>query len=233
MTSYKAPRAGQEAPVTKPGFSADETVTSHPAFAMIGASRVSGHTNLFDSDFVHNHYMTIKIKRAELHRSLNRDWHMDREEYIEVSLSESQWATFVSAPNMGGGVPCTLNHLHGKRIPQIPALDRSHLVNTEIEKDLADAIAGIDAALAAVDELGLSAKKAAVVRDKIASARKILDDHIPFATEQFAEYVENTVEKGKQEIHGYMTSVIQRAGIASLTGGTTPLAIEEKDEDAN
>ena len=64
-----------------------------------------GSTNLYDSDFRHNHYMTITIRASELHRDLNRDWHFGRNELIEVALTESQWATFVSAPNMGSGLP--------------------------------------------------------------------------------------------------------------------------------
>ena len=112
-----------EQPITKTvkGASGDpRTVTTHPAFAQIAASRVSGHTALYDSDFRHNAYMTIKIRTSELHRNLHHDWHFDREEIIEVALSEVQWATFVSAPNMGSGVPCTLQRLNGKQIPQLP-----------------------------------------------------------------------------------------------------------------
>ena len=227
---FKSTKRGEEMPVTVQGTGrqSDESVTTHPAFAQIGASRVSGHTNLYDSDFVHNHYMTITIARSELHRSLNRDWHSDREEYIQVALSESQWATFVSAPNVGGGVPCTLQRRNGAGIPGIPATDRDHQFNSEVKEDLAGAIADIDAALAAVDELGLSAKKAAMTKEKLQRARRTLDNVIPFVADQFAEYVEDTIEKGKQEIHGYMTNVIQRAGIEALSNGTTlPLQIDK------
>jgi hypothetical protein len=90
------------APTRGPG-GMDEMTTTHPAFGQIGASRVSGHIQLYDSDFHHNAYMTISIRRSELHRSLNRDWHYGRDELIEVALSEAQWATFVSAPNIGSG----------------------------------------------------------------------------------------------------------------------------------
>lgn len=230
MSNYLPPRNGEVAPVTIQGYSRDETVTTHPAFAMIGASRVSGHANLHDSDFHHNNFMRITIKRGELHRNLNRDWHGGREEYITVAMSEAQWATFVSAPNIGDGVPCTLLRRNGEGIPGIPALDRSEQIKSEIGKDLADAIRGMDEALAAVDDLGLSAKKAAAVREKIVRAKKLLDDSIPFAAKQFAEHVETTVEKGKQEIHGYMLNAIQRAGIESLKGAA-PLALEEKNDE--
>lgn len=230
MTNYKKPRATEEAPVTVQGtgYRSDESVTTHPGFAQIGASRVSGHANLYDSDFHHNHYMTITISRSELHRSLNRDWHHDREEYIQVALTESQWATFVSAPNMGGGVPCTLQRRNGSLVPGIPALDRETQFNSEVAQDLADAIADIDEAIAAVDSLGLSAKKAAATKESLQKARRTLDDVIPFVAKQFSRHVEDTIEKGKQEIHGYMTNVIQRAGIEALSNGNVPLRLEEE-----
>jgi hypothetical protein len=231
---YAKPRANEAMPETRESsWNPDETITSHPAFAMIGASRVSGHTNLFGSDFHHNNYMVVRIKGAEFHRSLNRDWHMGRESYIEVAMTESQWATFVSAPNIGDGTPCTLTQHGGKRIPGIPSLERSKLVKMEVDEDLAETVRFLDEALAAVDGLGLSKKKADEVSSKIRSARKRLDDHIPFAAKQFGEYVEDTIEKGKQEIHGYMMNVITRAGINTLQGpenSATPLQIKEDKE---
>jgi hypothetical protein len=96
------------------------TRTTHPCFAQIRASRVNGLTNLYDSDFQHNHFVSISIYRSELDRHLNRDWHHSRDELIEVNLSEAQWATFVSSMNVGCGVPCTLSYLHGKFVPQLP-----------------------------------------------------------------------------------------------------------------
>lgn len=223
---YATPKPGQVAPETEEGHLYD-TITTHPAFAQIGASRVSGSTNLYDSDFTHNGYMVIRITRSELHRGLNNDRHHGREEYIEVALSESQWATFVSAPNIGSGVPCTLQHRNGQRIPGIPDFNRKALVKDEMDQDFSEVLSGLDEALAAVDAAGLSAKKADVIKGKIRRAKQMLDKNIPFAMEQFEEHVEKTVERGKAEIHGYMTNVIHRSGIEALKGAA-PLQIEEE-----
>lgn len=82
-------------PVIEPTITQDDGprgghTVRHPAFASIRASRVSGGANLYDSDFQHQHYVTVSIMRSELHRTLSNDWHHGREELIEVAMSESQ-----------------------------------------------------------------------------------------------------------------------------------------------
>lgn len=221
------PRVIQE-PITEHSDSpASETVTTHPAFAQIGASRVQGHTSLYDSDFVHQHYMTITIRSSELHRSLNRDWHFGRSELIEVALSESQWATFVSAPNVGMGVPCTLSHINGRSVPGLPdPASRVDQFSTEIVGKLSETVKLLDGALRDLGELGLSKAKQERMAATLETVRRELKSNLPFVAKQFSEHMETTVEKAKQEIHGYMTNVVQRAGLAALTKGDLPLQIE-------
>lgn len=226
---YAKPRVGEVAPETYEGSLRDTTMTTHPAFAQIGAYRVSGHTNLYDSEFKHNGYMAIRISRSELHRGLNYDRHYGREEYIEVALSEAQWATFVSAPNMGSGVPCTLQHINGKQVPGIPDFDRKSQVVNEMEMDFENVLGKLKEALEAVDNLGVSAKKASEVRSKIEAAHREISANMPFTVEQFERHVEQTVERGKAEIHGHMTNVIQRAGLEAL-GGNLPLSLTNEKE---
>lgn len=209
-----------------------EEVTTHPAFAQIGASRVSGHANLYDSDFQHNAYMVIRISRSELHRNLSNDWHFGREQIVEVALSEAQWATFVSAPNVGSGVPCTLAYLQGVEVPGLPApASRTDQFGREAKDTLRDALARIDAAIAAIDTMGLPKGKAATLRDHFAMARQELVSNIPFVAGQFGEHMEKTVEKAKAEVHGYMTGALMRSGLAAL-GGHAPLQIEDQSEEA-
>lgn len=222
-----------EQPVTQPNGEAwrEETKTTHPAFAQISASRVSGSANLYGSDFRHQHYMTIRVKRSELHRSLNRDWYFGREEIIEVALSESQWATFVSAPNHGDGVPCTLERFNGAMVPGLPdPASRADQFRSEMLEDLHNAIERVNRTIAKIDELGLPKGKAATLKDEMSGLLQDLKSKLPFVAKQFEEHVEDTVEKAKQEIHGYMTGVIQRAGIKALSEEQMPLQIDV-DED--
>lgn len=216
-------------PMTKDSNSpVSETVTAHPAYAQICAYRVSGSANLYDSDFRHQHYMTIKICRSELHRSLNRDWHFGKEDIIEVALSEAQWATFVSSPGMGDGVPCTMERLHGKMIPGLPApASRVDQFASEVKQKMERCVGLIDRALNEIAATGLSKAKQESLAGAIRAARMELGANLPFVAEQFSEHMENTVEKAKQEVHGYMVNAIQRAGLEALAGGKLPLQIEQ------
>lgn len=92
----------------------------HPAYGQIGASRTyGGGRALYGSDFRHNSSVTIRISESEVTRDLSRDWPHATREIVEVTLSEAQWATFVSSLNMGEGTQCTLAHVMGERKPPI------------------------------------------------------------------------------------------------------------------
>jgi hypothetical protein len=209
-----------------------ETMTSHPAFAQIGVSRVSGgHTTLYDSDFQHNAYMTIRIQRSELRRSLSRDWHFAREEYIEVALTEAQWATFVSSPNVGSGVPCTLVHKNGQQTPLIPPpVARTAQFKGEMTKDLADTLESCDNLTTLIQSLGLPKGKTDKLLKATQSVRGKLTSSLPFVAEQFDEHMEQTVEAAKTEVHGYMTGAINRAGLKALSADNLPLQLENNND---
>jgi len=220
-----------EDPVVRiePGPSGDTEVSTHPAYGQIGTSRVSGHANLYDSDFRHNAYMTITIRKSQLHRDLHRDWHFAHQEIIEVALSESQWATFVSSPNSGMGVPCTIQHMDGQIIPGLPdPSSRADQFSKEMADTLGKSIGTLKALLGQIDEQGLPKKKADAIKRAIEHALMQINSNVPFVAKSFEEHTEAVVEAAKAEIHGYMTGVLNRAGIEAL-GRKMPLQIDKKD----
>lgn len=208
----------------------DETKTTHPAFAQIRASRVSGRINLYGSDFTHNAFVSITIKRSELLRGLNNDHHFGKEELIEVSLSESQWATFVSAMNIGDGVPCTLNHVGRESVPGLPdPKSRADQFGDEMVKKLQSTIDQAQAALDELDSLGLPKGKTEKVRESMKRFIREATCNVPFVAEQFDKHVEKTVEKGKHEIHGYMTNVIHHAWAVDEEGNVVDPTLEDPE----
>jgi hypothetical protein len=221
-------------PVTVPSGEEwrNETKTTHPAYAQVRASRVSGSTNLYGSDFRHNHFMTISIRTSELRRTLSRDWHYGREELIEIALSESQWATFVSSPNMGDGVPCTLQRLNGQMVPGLPDPEsRADQFSAEIKSKLDKTVARVKETLSRIDDMGMPKGKTRELKEGLEHLLTELRSNLPFVAKQFEEHVEDTVEAAKQEVHGYMTAVLQRAGVEALAANM-PLQIEHKDSPA-
>lgn len=218
----------------------DGTKTTHPAFAQISASRVSGYTALYGSDFRHNHYVIVRIDTSELNRDLNRDWHYASKRIIEVAMSESQWATFVSAMNVGSGTPCTLQYANGEQVPGLPdpqsRVDQfSNEVNAKLKRMIGKIQKQIDDIHDDVDSLGLSKSKAEKMKAKLSSSLQAtlvdLNSNLPFVAQQFSEHMEDAVQKGKGEIHGYMTSTLQRMGIAAVNNGALPLLLTDESGD--
>jgi hypothetical protein len=223
-----------EEPVTVPYGEAwrRETKTTHPAFAQIRASRVSGRTYLYGSDFDHQHYITLTICRSELHRNLSRDWQFDKEQLIEVSMSEAQWATFLSSMNMGAGAPCTLERFDGQMIPDLPKpKPRADQFRDEMQKSMEKTTGQIDATITRIKEMGLPKGKTETLLSAMESLKQQLASNLPFVASQFEEHMEDTVENAKIEVQGYVQGLAQQAGLEALTGYPTSLAISFKGDD--
>lgn len=205
------------------------TTLKHPAFGQILASRVSATPGavLYGSDFRHHHFMTIRIKRSELHRNLSKDWYHSREELIEVALSEAQWATFVSSPNSGDGVPCTIEQLSGTSLPSIPLRKQEDEHKKEANSKLAEAASRVQEAIDEIEgEIGksLSGAKKKQILESLHRLRRDMEDSLPFVAESLGKHMEKTVERAKIEVNAYIESTVRRAGWAALTG-TTPLQL--------
>ena len=101
----------------------------------------------------------------------------------------------------------------------------------EVEAKLQASLENLRTALKEIDEMGLPKGKAARLKQRIQHTYIQLASNLPYVAEQLGKHMEETVEKAKAEIHGYMTGVVQRAGLDALTNGVTPLQIEYKDDE--
>jgi hypothetical protein len=229
-----------EKPVlTKNETSYSDSRETHPAYATIGAHRVSSTPGavLFQSDFTHQHYMTISIHRAVLDRGLSNDHVFARNELIEVGLSEAQWATFVSTVNMGMGVPCTLMRYAGDEgffVPRIiPDQTRVEQSKAEVDATVTKGLAALDDLRAAVNTSGLSQKAKRDLDHKIRVAEAALGGGAQWVAKQFDEHMEKTVERAKIEVEAYLTSAVQRAGLQALGAGDPPFQLRAGDDSEN
>ncbi len=192
---------------------------THPAYGQIAASRVSGTSVLYGSDFVSQHYVNIRIHKSVLNRGLSRDWPFAREELIEVSLTEAQWATFVSSMNMGSGVQCTLERFNGEQIPPISKpTDRREQFSAELKERFAIASEEIQALREKICGMKISQKQKEELCGALDCVNRNIAPNAKFVADQFDEHMENTVEKAKVEVASYIEAHIKRAGIAALNG---------------
>jgi hypothetical protein len=193
----------------------DGTVHTHPAFGQISLTRVSGDRTLYGSDFQHNTYIALRIRASDLRRDLARDWHFARQEHIEVHMSEAQWATFVSSFSIGEGVPCTINHLNGKSVPEFPLRDSGQEFKREADDKLSKVVKELEQTLTFVREntVGLSGTKVAKITARLETAIRETALNVPFIAQQFSEHIEERVEKAKVEVAAYTTATITRVGL--------------------
>lgn len=216
----------EQAPVERGGTGAhrDGKVYSHPAFGQLSVSRVQGRSTLYGSDFVHHNCIVLTIAESELHRDLSHDWHHPTQSLIEVAMSEAQWARMVANPNQGGGTPCTIQRVDGKRRPDIPVRDVRPVYEQEFRDRLAAAVAEIDKAIADVEgEIGtsLSGKRKSALLGRLESLRMQVRNNLPFIATSFGEHMEGVVEQAKVDVAAEVAAQVQRAGLAAL--GAEPM----------
>ena len=227
-------RTVEEPHITKRDPVHGDTI-AHPAFGQITVHRTSGQQYLYGSDFAHQYYVTIRIHESTLTRNLNRDWpHAPVAPIIEVALSEAQWATFVSSFNQGGGVQCTIQAREGDYlVPGLPAPDRRAQFHEEAAEDLAE----IETALTALRQkveantAGLTKAKKDDLLNHVNIAIRRVNDSLPFVAKQMDKHMEDTIERAKVEVHGYINAQISRAGLQALGGSSDLLALPETTDD--
>ena len=206
-----------------------QSVEQHPAYAMVGASRVtSTGTFLYGSDFKHRSFITLAIRRSEKGRGLSNDYYHGRDELIEIAMSEAQWATFISTLNVGFGVPCTLQHINCESVPSIAGIvNAKKQFITEMNSLVEKGNNALDDLEVVIDRLNLSKKAKEELKWQVETARRTTGSSGKFMAEQFGEHVEKVTEAAKVEVNAYMTGVIARAGIKALTESSPPLEIED------
>lgn len=199
----------------------------HPAWAMIGASRVqSGGAGavLFDSDIRHNHYVTVRLSKAQRKRDLNRDWLHGGKQIIEVAMSEAQWASFVSSMNVGSGVPCTLLANGLEDVPGMPYEPR-------LQESMDEVRGAADAALEEVKK-AFEAVKAKPTKANIRSMEIVLQNATPnveFVAKSLTEHAENVAQKMRADVEAFVVTKAQQLGLDPADIGGMP-ALGQGDE---
>jgi hypothetical protein len=195
----------------------------HESYAMIGISRRSSTpaVSLFGSSIRHGSTIVITINAATVERQLNSNYYYGHEGLIaQVEMSAAQFATFVTTPNVGDGVPCTLRYARTKEFKKMenpPFEGQNEVFKKELEEDFKTAMKQANEARTKAEEL-LSQPGPMKVKDKKELAQLLLDisNHInsnmTFLHKQFARAMEKTLTAAKAEIEEFYTSAMMRLG---------------------
>jgi hypothetical protein len=187
---------------------------SHPAWAMIGASRVSSGppgATLFDSDIRHAHTVMVRISTASRKRDLHRDWLYGERQFVEVEMSEAQWASFVSSMNVGSGVPCTVRFRADADPPIVPGMP----FDSRLQASMDEVRTAADDAAAAVAEAfaTYAAHKTAANLRSLEWTIKNMPANLEFAASSLTRHTEDVVQKARADIEAFVVAKAGQLGI--------------------
>lgn len=201
----------------------DEERFEHESFGMIGITNCNSNIGipLFGSSIKHDRFISLKIMRGDVTRNLHREWYYGKETIIEVYLSAAQFTNFITSPNMGQGVPCTIKFADGKEMSATPYFGQNEMFAQELDADFKKAMQDTDTLIKDAREI-LSKKGALRVSEKkellgkIESLAQHIKANIPFLHKQFTRAMDKTVNAAKIEIEGFYTSTIMKLGKRAL-----------------
>lgn len=196
---------------------------SHDAFGMVSMSVVHGNQTLFGSDLNHGQSIRIRIASASMRRGLSQDWFSaDSVPFTEISLSHNQFAEFITNPNRGDGIPCTINRApeRGSRIKDMPAIDKIESkmdtmkgeVKNSALREMAQLKKAYEELAAAVE--GGGGKKA--MKEALFSMKCHIDNvpsNMAYVTEQAQETLAKAATDAKIEVEAYIGNAINKLGI--------------------
>lgn len=216
---------------------------SHPSFGMIGWARqtcvggtsISG-VPLFGSDLKHTNLIAIRIHGASRERSLSKSWIHSDELVCEVTLSAQQFSDFITTPNQGDGIPCTIKHTQKEYNIEYPGFTtEQELHNKEFKQDCGEFRAESKSVLA---EMASMRHSGAIKKGDFIELQRRIDkliqnyeENMPFVEKSFRRSMEKTVTAGKAEIEAYINQRIQSAGLKALANDFQGPTLLEKDDD--
>jgi hypothetical protein len=213
-----------EAPITRDAETGEER---HPAWGLVGVHRVSTGpegADLFDSDVRHRQSMVLTIREAYRKRDLGHDYigTDGRAPLVEIQMSLAQWASFISSPNSGDGVPCTIRAREGDpMVPGVPHDPRLAQSIDEVRGAADDAFAAVQKAFDAYAE-----KKSAANLRTLKAAIANAPGNAEFAGKKLTEHAESVVQRARADVEAMVDAAAAQRGLAPGDLAETP-QIEE------
>lgn len=202
----------------------------HPAFGMIGFSRITGGDNvLFGSSIKHNDRIQLTIKHGEQDRMLHEDWYYGRKKIVEVEMSYSQFAECISTMNVGDGVPCTIRFT--EKDGYIPAIEENNSKREQFRNEFSGviekAMEQIQNQINQIQE-SINTKKTLGIKDRkeivsqLQHVKHNIGSNLDFCVSQFDEQMDKSTMEAKGEIEAFCQNKINSIAQAAL--------VEKKDE---
>lgn len=201
-----------------------EKSTKHPAYGMVQFSRVTGSPQvLFGSSIQPQSWIELTIRRGEVNHDLGKDWFFGHGEIISVQLSPAQFAELLTSMNVGTGVPCTIEHVNGEKMPRLTMEDipkeAASIINHMREKgqEITKHFQRFeDKMKQLVGEKKISKKMADEIEGTFFKLKQDLQSNLPFYLDQLNKSSEKIVVAKKAEVDAFVSTIITRMGLEKL-----------------
>ena len=211
----------------------------HPSYAnlYIGRSQCSGQQALFGSSIKHHDIITLRISPAYMDRDLNYDrYYAENHPYIEINMSQSQFAQAITSLNMGAGVPVTLRQINGEYIEPCPFVDKREQFSTEFREDMNELTKKIKETTKAVEDL-IQNKRTFTKADKeqilstLHSVSQQLSSNYPYMFSMFNEQMDKTVTEAKAEIESHLQARMEDVALKAMGKSQEQELLPDEDQD--
>lgn len=200
---------------------------SHPSFGLISVSHYTytPAQNFFGSSIRHHAGVSLTISRAIKQRSLSNTWYNDKDEIIEVNMTQAQWAELLSSFNRGPGVPCTLNRVNRKAVsgyedigvPPCPETNERQEIEAEFKREMVNITKGMADLIAKAETLQAKPNINKADRKEFLNIAETLqrkiDSCLPFIQGQFNEAMDGVVVHAKADIEAFTGQLLRQAGL--------------------
>lgn len=196
----------------------------HPSFANIylGRSQCSGRKALFGSSIKHHDTITLRISPAFMDRDLNYDRiYAENTPYIEIEMSQSQFAQAITSLNMGAGVPVTLRRLNGEYIEECPFVDKREQFSNEFRSEMQQISKKLSETTKEVEEL-IQEKRTFTKADKekilstLNAVTMQIGSNYPYMYSMFNEQMDKTVTEAKAEIESHLQARMEDVALKAI-----------------
>ncbi len=214
--------------------SVTEQLETHPSYGMISVSRQthSGDAVLFGSNVGVPTTLSVRISPARVSHDLGRDqYYSTLNPLIEIRMTPSQWAEFVSSIGIGMGSPCTIAHFNGESVPTPPPVKReTERIVDSFKTRTEDLVARSRLLLAEVESILGKKSLTNADRKKLTDIFHAQLNHLqgsaPFMLNSFTEATDRIGKAVQRDLDAFVQDLGRRHGVPNLAQDA--LLLEEK-----
>lgn len=209
---------------------------THPAYAQLVFSRQSGgHGCLYGSAIKHQETISMRISPSrKLSCKYFERYFSENIPYIEVRMSQSQFAQAITSMNMGSGVPVTLETLRGKRMPNCEEESVSEIANRGLVEKIEQFTDKITSGEKRINEI-VNKKGSILKKDREVISniyQNLITDlryNIPFLHECMIEAYDKSATSAKADIEAFYNNAIRQMGMDALNQKKLDYEVNEDD----